>query len=88
MDFEIMQCTPLRTSTTCETRQSPTRHQAVGFVAIHRHHFLVGEPINCLAHGVGHRYIKVLVEARRESGSLRIGQLAKLGSSLGKDEYR
>src|SRR5947207_9284112 len=23
-DFGIMQCTPLRTSTTCETRQSPT----------------------------------------------------------------
>ena len=23
MDFGIMQCTPLRTSTTCETRQSP-----------------------------------------------------------------
>ena len=24
IDFGIMQCTPLRTSTTCETRQSPT----------------------------------------------------------------
>jgi hypothetical protein len=34
------------------------------------------------------RIVDVTTQPRRESGSPRIGQLVKLGSSLGKDEYR
>ena len=82
--------TPLRTSTTCDTRQSAAiDRQAVRFIPIHRHHLLRREPVHHLAHRIviatfRSSFIPVVIQCVRVSmkGHRGFISLRTIGCSL------
>src|SRR5438105_14791641 len=47
---------------------------AVGFIAVHRHHLLAGEEVDRLAHRVHHGLVEILVESHGDPVRLRLDE--------------